>query len=894
VTAYELRENRPRIGGIAFHRGRAGTLLYGGVALWIVVTALAGVWMAGAPFGPPFADPPPRNFAPPEMVTASAVVLSLCVVSGLLARLIRPAWAPIAVVMTAAVVVITVAAATQSVGAVLAATFICFIAWLSGLILLKLALGNFSNYLGTNIFSFALGIAVLGTAWLLLALAGRLETTTIVLLSLVIIAVAVVAHIRLSSSLFTLPPIRQTSNWTWFEIVAFSFLVGLVCLASLSAFVPETQSDATRQHLPIAREFWQAASVPIIDSMPVSMQSIQNHVIFAVAYGLGGMTASKLMQAAIGIACIVGVAELAGLAGGKSARLFGAAIFGSMPIVLWEIGHAYIDLLPVLMTVAAAMSIIAWLEGGKWPWLFTAGFLLGVGLASKLNGAIYIAAFSVGVVLVGHRSKSWRNRIFALASLASGCIVVTPWLMRMATAYGIGRGDLGISRLLRAYFPTRPTIDSLALLDTASNAESGVTNAGATPPFSSVVIQQFGHSLGDLLGMPWILTFQGKDLGFPIIGRGEIGVALLMLLPLVFFAPRTRTTAMLGILGIVSFIGWWASPYQIVRHLIPTLALVSALVAAGLAGLLASDARSRIDRLLRFAAQGGLLLSLVLVPFFFVPSSRAQMPIGYLVGAETGESFVNRTIRSAVALSASSALLVDDTPVVYVGGPWEAPQLYSEARLLTIPTKDLGPDAESVLATLERLGANHLIWNRVDSTDAERRVFGLSTPFLRHYTRILAGDDDAYLFEVLPAGDTIWGQPEVENLLEDPGLQDVKNKKGPWTAQGKSIIAKGVVALSRRATLTQEVAVTPGHAYLLEAPIRCLDPSGRGILTFRWFDAEGEVIDTESEEVRPGREISDQFLWRRAPEGAASVQAEFSMAGPSRCEYSGAALYDLG
>ena len=83
-------------------------------------------------------------------------------------------------------------------------------------------------------------------------------------------------------------------------------------------------------------------------------------------------------------------------------------------------------------------------------------------------------------------------------------------------------------------------------------------------------------------------------------------------------------------------------------------------------------------------------------------------------------------------------------------------------------------------------------------------------------------------------------------------------------------------------------------AYLLEAPIRCLDDAGRGILTFRWLDAQGNVIDVASEEVAPGQEIADQFLWRRAPEGAARVQAEFSMAGPSRCEFSGAALYELG
>ena len=134
----------------------------------------------------------------------------------------------------------------------------------------------------------------------------------------------------------------------------------------------------------------------------------------------------------------------------------------------------------------------------------------------------------------------------------------------------------------------------------------------------------------------------------------------------------------------------------------------------------------------------------------------------------------------------------------------------------------------------------------------------------------------------------------MSNLLQDPELEKIKQKRGTWTIEGKSVVADRVVSLSRRATLTQEVAVTPNHAYLLEAPFRCLEPSGRGILTLRWLDASGQVIGSATEEVRPGQEITDQFIWRRAPENAARVQAEFSMTGPTRCEVSGAALYDLG
>ena len=87
--------------------------------------------------------------------------------------------------------------------------------------------------------------------------------------------------------------------------------------------------------------------------------------------------------------------------------------------------------------------------------------------------------------------------------------------------------------------------------------------------------------------------------------------------------------------------------------------------------------------------------------------------------------------------------------------------------------------------------------------------------------------------------------------------------------------------------------MTAGHAYVLEAPVRCLQSAGRAILTLRWLDADGNVISTDSERTMPGREISEQFLWRRAPAEAAQVEAEFSMEGQGRCQYSGAALYEL-
>ena len=884
-NAYPLRGRAPR----------RSVVVAAACTIWILVVSAFGVWMAAAPFGPPFADPAPRNFAPPDMAAASVVVIALCVIAGLITRAMRPASAFIAVSVTATAIFVAAAVTTRSIGSLVIAVLLCAAAWITGTALVGLAGARTPSWCVRHGLAFALGLAIVSTLWILLALAGWLNAPAVTVTTLTVVVVTTALRARFTDSrglprgqLPSLPPPAS-----WFDVLIFSLLMGLVTFASLSALVPENQSDATRQHLPIAREFWQASGVPVIDSMPVTMQSVQNHVIFAVAYGLGGMTSAKLMQAALSIACIIGVAGLADLAGGRLARLYGAAILGAMPILLWEMGHAFIDVLPVLLTVAAATCLLLWLEDSRLRWVFTAGVLLSVGLAGKLNMVVYIAAFALGVMLVGPVSGVLKDRLVALVALATGGIVAIPWLVRTADAYGILNGRTSIWNILGIAGPSLPAAGGpiISASPVPGSVAPDITPVVATFPN---VAQQFGHAPGDLLGLPGFLTFQGKDFGFPIIGRGEIGVALLMLLPLVYYAPRTRTTAVLSVLSIASLIGWWLSPYQVVRHLLPTLALAAAVVAAGMGGLLTRAPGTRADHVLRAAARGGLLLSLILVPLFFVPSSRAQMPIPYLMGQETREHYIQRAIRSAVVLEAASALLPADTPVVYVGGPWEVPQLYSEARLVTIPREDLGPDAEAVLANFARIGAHHLIWNRADSPEEDWRTPALSTSFLRRYTRILAGADDAYLFELLPAGNTTWGLDSVSNLLQDPELEKIKQKRGTWTIEGKSVVADRVVSLSRRATLTQEVAVTPNHAYLLEAPFRCLEPSGRGILTLRWLDASGQVIGSATEEVRPGQEITDQFIWRRAPENAARVQAEFSMTGPTRCEVSGAALYDLG
>ena len=56
-----------------------------------------------------------------------------------------------------------------------------------------------------------------------------------------------------------------------------------------------------RQHLPLAREIWQTGAAPRFEFLVVSDLPVAVHVLYAVAYGLGDMTAAKLVHTLVGL-----------------------------------------------------------------------------------------------------------------------------------------------------------------------------------------------------------------------------------------------------------------------------------------------------------------------------------------------------------------------------------------------------------------------------------------------------------------------------------------------------------------------------------------------------------------------------------------------------------------
>jgi 4-amino-4-deoxy-L-arabinose transferase-like glycosyltransferase len=846
--------------------------------LWMVVVAILGAGLALRAFGLPVGGEAQRSHATPQAIVAALLIVTVCVGTALLTRAFQPSSTLVATFAVAGVVLFAGAVGTGAVGSLLLVVALFALAWLLGGALLPRQPLPAAMPLVRLPIAIALGSGMIGLYLLGLAMFGALNTATVVGgAAALLVLVLLLERQQVGDDL------QRLCSWqpappTVLETVVVSIALGLVAYASLAAFVPEVHSDAVRHHVPIAREIWQTGAAPEFPPMWTSRSPIHAHMLYAAAYGFGGIPAAKLVHTLTGLVALLGIAGIGWLVMPSSgmkriAAVTGAAVFAAMPLVLWELGMALVDLFPVMFAVTAALCVLLWQRDGPIEWLAVAGALAGFGFAAKMTMGLMIVALGLAILLVGRGPWQWRDRLLAGVAFGLGTLLMLPWIARSYAITG--------------------TIPGLSLL-AASASGSAPVSTSDLPDFG------IGRSPLALLRIPWELTFAGDR--FHQAGGGDVGILLLMTLPLALFAPRTRATAFLALTAALSYLGWVFTA-QLTRYLLPTLAIAAALAGIGVASAVAATPAFPL-RHLTWAAPTGVVLGLIAAPLLFLPSPKFRLlpMIDVVAGDIAASAFVDATIPAAAALRAASVMLPPDTPVGYIG-KWEVAQLYTEARqryfgddtLGTTPESvlhnldQLGDTPEAVLASLERLGIAYVIWSREDTPPQAWDSTLLSSAFLRDHTRVLAADRGGYLLEIVPNGGN-WGVVPDRNLLQDQGLDDVGDD-GVWSTAGETRVRRGVVVLRARGAITQEAPVSAGSPYLLVTSVECSEPDQRAQLTLTWLDAHQATLETSPETVIPGTKKSTQFLWHIAPRRATSVAVELSAATGANCEFDEAALY---
>lgn len=763
---------------------------------WMVGVLLVGLPMAARIAGEPLLGEALETYWTESFVTAAGLTYAAVLVPSLLVWALRRDFAlPIGVVASLAVL-LTVADGTGSLPALAIVGIGTLLAWYIGLAVVSLCVRPRTAsvpILARTVLAFAVGNGLLGLAYLGLGSFGLISGTSLVVLS---VALAIVATVVLVWRGWPGPELGSPYAPTLFETVLIAGGLALATWALLSGFVPEFLSDAVRHHLPITREIWRSGAVPEFEWW-TSWYPIHGQLVTVPAWAVGGMAGVSLSHGVVGLAAAAGAAALAEILAGRRAAAVAFAAFVGLPLVLWEVGHAYVDLYPAMFVVAGAVAVVLWQRLGPLRILVLAGFLAGTAFAAKTTAATGVGALGLAVLLVGRERFSWRSRIGAGLAVAGGGLLVAPWLWRSFQITGTFPGlDLLTSTLL------------------------------GTERQRSLDLGDFGLGRGplDLAAIPWAATFQGELFGQN--GAGAVGVLLLMAVPLVVFAPRTRGLAFaLALLGAGALA--WAFTAQYLRYSLPLLAVLAALAGTGVSSLALAYER-RGPRFMGTVVMMVAIVAIALAPLLSLPARRNQVPFEYYRGQLDAAVIVADKIRGFQAQQAAGELIGGDALVLWVGGPDHG--IYTEAIISRLVPRELEDSDDQIMSALEAHGVEYLMWELIGSSVADWNERVVSPAFLRDHSQLLLAADSTYLFRI----DDELGWEQGPQLL--PALEEL----GPtreWVPRGTVVLTDAGVAVPAGGNVKAVAPVEAGATYIVRVRGTCEDKSEMAVLVL-WKDGD--------------------------------------------------------
>jgi hypothetical protein len=476
--------------------------------------------------------------------------------------------------------------------------------------------------------------------------------------------------------------------------------------AFLAALAPESEYDAVWYHLAYPQRFLQAGTLIDDPTDYVSLYPWTWELWFGYGLAWGGPIAAKLLHfICLPLTALVTWSITRRFVPGASAWL-AVALFATVPTVIWEASTAYIDLALALHVALLIYALLRYVEAEQRQWLWIAAFNGGMALATKHLALVVVGLACVGLALHGWRRQRrvWPALRPAIVLGSLSLLLPLPWYLRSYLASG------------NPVFP-----ELYALFGAPPERWDAVTAAGLQR-----FLDRFGlprTPLNQVL-LPWHVTMNADRYG------GSLGPLFLLLLPLLALR-RMRGAVPSLIAFVIVFVAVWASPlasFQL-RFLVPITPLLAVLGAAAWARL-AAIARSVAGRLGVRALTGGTALLLILhLPFFTALHERNRagdqgwlvsvlhgLPLGVVLGGETEERYLSRTIRSYRAWQAINATTATDARVLTWGG---GDDLYSERDRVWANATAMRPIAwaeaghtDRVLRELRAHGITHLLVDR--------------------------------------------------------------------------------------------------------------------------------------------------------------------------------------
>jgi hypothetical protein len=508
----------------------------------------------------------------------------------------------------------------------------------------------------------------------------------------------------------------------------------LVCATFLAvsfvaALAPETEYDALWYHLELPRQ-WLLAGRPVDNVTEyVSLYPMGFDLLFGIALAFGSDSAARLIHWTCFVLSTLLLVRALRRVTDPDAGWLAAAIFSAIPTVLWGATTAYVDLALATYTLAGAVALFEWIDRRDDQCLRSAGVMLGFGCAIKHLGLVTLLATVVVIVL------SQRRSLLPKAFEVARWLVIVPLLMGgpwYARAWAAARNP--VAPMLVGVFGIQPPERW------TPRAQTGLERFQAR--FGR------GHDPAAILRLPIDLTMHGAAFG------GALGVVLLASAPGMVLAIR-RHRRLLGVLcGMVIYGAVWISPVSSLqfRFLFPVLPFLSLVAAAGLASVWPRS--TVVDS----GVAGLLLLSLPpFIPFHegdrrgwngWLTHVLRRVPVEVVVGAESRDAYLTRTVRSYGAWRFINTQLPAEAAILsYPAGDnffaerrrvWaNAPQMLEGVRRLSAGNE------QEAFDFLRRWRITHVL---IDEREAAGSMEALHTEKARQRMTRVYGDADSSVY----------------------------------------------------------------------------------------------------------------------------------------------------
>ncbi len=395
---------------------------------------------------------------------------------------------------------------------------------------------------------------------------------------------------------------------------------------------------------------------------------------------------------------------------GRTWGLVGLLVFATTPMVMRLSITAYVDLGMVFFTTASVLAYLRWRDGSykEVKWLVVSAVFMGLAAGTKYNAFISWAFLNCAVCYLyardsGRQLQALRlGGLFFLVTLA----VVSPWLVK---------------NLILKGNPVYPLMDGLFTFIHGGREHAAFLAAGDAESRGFNLIRNrmllYGEEPWQILLLPLRIFIEGKDHSWQYFD-GILNPLFLFAVPFAFVGSDNRhRTFFLLFVAFVFLISVLTADLRI-RYILPLLPFATILAVLGIRNVLESmrGMKPQVRTILKGVVIAVVFLLIGKNVYYLANQFAMIQPIPYIMGRESRDKFLSRTVASYPAASFINRTLPEDA-IVYIlylsgRGYYLDREYLHHAWLETRIVRAIeraSVDTETLSAFLKSLGGTHML-----------------------------------------------------------------------------------------------------------------------------------------------------------------------------------------